>query len=325
LLTRPDILATYASSFATVANWAIGNRPMRWLLEKFAGIAQGRKLPRMAIRNFIRIAHRRKLCRPTRGTGTKVLYFADVFATWYDVQLAESLVAVLEHNGIEVYVPPRPLHAGMAAVSAGATDAAKRLAAGNVKLLADAVRQGYHIVTTEPSTALCLTQEYLNLLDDDDVRLVAKNTSEACNYLWKLHQKGELKLDFSPIDAVMGYHQPCHQRALNVGSPGHNLVRLIPGLVVRHMDHGCSGMAGTYGLKRKNYRNSLRIGWNLISALRDPAIQCGTTECSACKIQMEQGTTKPTLHPLKLIAHAYGLMPDVARLLAARGEELIVT
>jgi FAD/FMN-containing dehydrogenase/Fe-S oxidoreductase len=325
LLTRPDILATYVSSFATVANWAVGNRPMRWLMEKFVGIAQGRKLPRMAIRNFIRIAHRRKLCRPTRETGTKVLYFADVYATWYDVQLAESLVAVLEHNGIEVYVPPRPLHAGMAAVSAGAADAARRLAAANVKLLADAVRQGYHIVTTEPSTALCLTHEYLNLLDDDDVRLVAKNTSEACNFLWKFHQQGELKLDFSPIDAVLGYHQPCHQRALNVGSPGYNLLRLIPRLVIRHLDHGCSGMAGTYGLKRKNYRNSLRVGWNLISSLRDPAIQCGTTECSACKMQMEQGTTKPTLHPLKLLAHAYGLMPDVARLLTARGQELIVT
>ena len=84
-------------------------------------------------------------------------------------------------------------------------------------------------------------------------------------------------------------------------------------------------MAGTYGLKRKNYRSSLRVGWNLISALRDPTIQCGTTECSACKIQMEQGTTKPTIHPLKLLAHAYGLAPDVARLLTGRGEELIVT
>ncbi|MDP6468596.1 MAG: anaerobic glycerol-3-phosphate dehydrogenase subunit C [Pirellulaceae bacterium] len=325
LLARPDILAAYGSSLLSFSNWAIGNRPMRWLLEKFAGIAQGRKLPRLAVRNFIRVAHRRKLCRPTRSTGIKVLYFADVYATWYDVQLAESLVAVLEHNGIEVYVPPRPLHSGMAAVSAGATDAAKRLAEGNVKLLADAVRQGYHIVTTEPSAALCLTHEYPNLLDDDDVRLVARNTSEACNYLWKLHQHGELKLDFSPIDAVLGYHQPCHQRALKVGSPGRNLVRLIPGLAVRLMDHGCSGMAGNYGLKRRNYRNSLRVGWNLISALRDPAIQCGVTECSACKIQMEQGTTKPTLHPLKLLAHAYGLMPDVARLLSARGEELIVT
>ena len=84
-------------------------------------------------------------------------------------------------------------------------------------------------------------------------------------------------------------------------------------------------MAGTFGVKRENYRSSLRAGRALISALRDTAFQVGTTECSACKIQMEQGTTKPTIHPLKLLAHSYGLKPEFASLLTARGEELIVT
>ncbi len=80
-----------------------------------------------------------------------------------------------------------------------------------------------------------------------------------------------------------------------------------------------------FGLKRENFRNSVRAGWGLISSLRNSDIQAGATECSSCKMQMEQGTTKPTLHPLKLLAHAYGLMPEVAGLLTARGEELVVT
>ena len=28
-------------------------------------------------------------------------------------------------------------------------------------------------------------------------------------------------------------------------------------------------------------------------------------------MQMEQGTTKPTLHPIKLLALSYGLMPEI--------------
>jgi Fe-S oxidoreductase len=84
-------------------------------------------------------------------------------------------------------------------------------------------------------------------------------------------------------------------------------------------------MAGTFGMRRDNYRASLRAGWGLISALRDPLIDLGTTECSACKIQMEQGTTKPTIHPLKMLALAYGLIPEIETLLTARGEELLVT
>ena len=82
-------------------------------------------------------------------------------------------------------------------------------------------------------------------------------------------------------------------------------------------------MAGTYGLKRENYRNSLRAGWGLISAMRSPGLQVGSSECSSCKLQMQQGTAKTTLHPLKLLALAYGLMPEVSQLLAPSSEELI--
>jgi Fe-S oxidoreductase len=84
-------------------------------------------------------------------------------------------------------------------------------------------------------------------------------------------------------------------------------------------------MAGTFGMKRENYRTSLRVGWGLISRLREPHLQAGTTECSTCKIQMEQGTTKPTMHPLKILALAYGLMPELENLFNRRSGELVVS
>ncbi len=185
--------------------------------------------------------------------------------------------------------------------------------------------QGYHVVATEPAAVLCLTHEYLHLVDDEEARIVAANTSEACSYLWKMHLTGKLQLDFKPIHASLGYHTPCHLRALNVGTPGENLLGLIPGLRVNHIEQGCSGMAGTLGMMHRNYRNSLRAGWGLISKLRNPAIQAGTTECSSCRIQMEQGTTKRTIHPIKLLALSYGLMPEVAALLTTPSEELIIS
>jgi FAD/FMN-containing dehydrogenase/Fe-S oxidoreductase len=324
-LTRVEKLAAFGSRFHRVANWAIGNRRMRWVIEKFFGVAQGRKLPRFAARNFLRKAQRMRLTRPTRDAGAKVLYLVDVYANWFDTQLAEALVAVLQHNGVSVYVHPRQSPAGMPSIAMGDVDRAAALADTNVTLLAEAVRSGYHIVTTEPSAALAITREYPQLLDDEDARLVAQNTSEACSYLFRMHQVGQLELDFKPINAALGYHLPCHLRALEVGSPGEQLLRLIPGLLVRRVERGCSGMAGLYGMKRANYRNSLRIGRGLISALRDPAIQAGATECSTCKIQMEQGVTKPTIHPVKMLALSYGLMPELESLLSARSEELIVT
>jgi FAD/FMN-containing dehydrogenase/Fe-S oxidoreductase len=324
LMTRLDLVSSWASMASPVVNWAIRNRQMRWLMEKTMGISQGRKLPRVHSRTFMRRAARRRLTRIARRSQQKVLYFVDTFANYHDPQLAEALVAVMKHNGVAVYVPADQKPSGMASIACGALDHARRLARRNVAVLVEGVRQGYHVVATEPAAAMCLMHEYPQLLDDDDARLVAANASEACTYLWKTHLHGALQLDFMPVNATLGYHAPCHLKALQVGFPGENLLGLIPGLRVHHLERGCSGMAGTFGLLHKNYRSSLRAGWGLISRLRDPALQAGVTECSACKIQMEQGTTKPTVHPIKLLALSYGLMPELATMLTTPGEELLV-
>lgn len=325
LTMRLDLVGAMGGVIRPAANWALGNRFMRWLLEKTLGIAQGRKLPRIARRSFLHRAARQRLTRPTRHRPPKVAYFVDVYANYFDPQLAEALVAVLERNGVAVYVPPQQREAGMAAIACGALDRARELARRNVRVLAEAVRQGYHVVATEPAAALCLQREYPQLIDEDDARLVAEHSSEACAFLWQLHTSGRLQLNFQPLSATLVYHMPCHLKALEVGTPGLNLLRLIPGLHVRHVEAGCSGMAGAFGLLRKNYRASLRAGWRLVAQLRRSDCQAGTTECSACKMQMEQGTTKPTIHPIKLLALAYEAMPELAGLLTTCGEELYVT
>lgn len=325
VMSRLDRLCALGCRLSTLANWAIRNRQMRWLLDKTLGIAQGRKLPSLASRTFLQWAARRRLSRPTRRSGHKVVYFVDLYANYCDPQLGRALVAVLEHNGVAVYVPTEQRQGGMPAISCGALDLARRLAERNVAVLAEAVRQGYHVIATEPSAALCLIREYPYLFDDEDTRLVAENTSEACSYLWKMHTQGRLQLDLQPISATLGYHAPCRLKALQVGTPGENLMRLIPGLTLHPCEEGCSGMAGTFGLKRENYRASLRAGWNLIRAIRDPNLRAGVTECSACKIQMEQGTDKPTVHPVKLLAFAYGLLPELDSLLTGPGQESNIT
>lgn len=323
--TRLDAISAWASWIRPIANWALGSRQMRWLLEKAFGLSRSRKLPRLAPRNFLRVAHKRRWTRPVRDGATKVLYFVDTYANWYDVQLAEAVVRVLEHNGVSVYVHPGQLPSGMAAITAGDVERVRRQARENVALLAEAARQGYAIVASEPSTALCLTREYPNLLDDDDVRLVARNSSEICSYLWRMHQSGQLELDLRPLVTTVGYHVPCHVRALGGAGDGEGLLRLIPGLVVVPLDAGCSGMAGTFGMKQQNFRASWRAGRRLIQSVRAPRLNAGVSECSACKLQMEQGTSKPTLHPVKLLALAYGLMPELSECLNKRSEELIVT
>ena len=325
LLTRLDWLYELSGRIPRVSNILIRSKVFRALLDRFLGIANGRKLPSFAHRNFVRWAIRNQLNRPSRQQSRKVVYFIDAFANWNDPELGRAFVNVMEHNGIEVLVPTGQQLSGMSLISDGAISRARKLATKNVELFAEWVRQGYQVVTTEPSAALALSHEYLNILDDSDAKLVAEQTVDACSFLWDLHQTGNMELDFRPINVSIGYHLPCHQRALGREAPALRLLRLIPGLQVEMMDMGCSGMAGTWGLKRKNYTRSLKMGLPLINAIRRPNILAGTTECSTCKIQMEQGTTKPTIHPIKILALAYGLMPELEDLFQRRSEELVIS
>ncbi len=325
LLTRLDILYRYAGLAPLLTNWLIQNPITRWSLDKLFGIAQARKLPRFGARPFLRLAHRQRLTQPTRREGRKILYFVDAFANWNDVELAQATCAVLKHNGFEVFVPPTQQISGMSMISAGLIDRAKKIAGRNVELLAEGIRQGCHVVTTEPSAALALKHEYLNLIEDADARMVSEHTTDISNFLWSLHLRGDLELDFRPQNYTVGYHLPCHQRALGTEIPAIRLLKLIPGMQVERIEKGCSGMAGIYGLIRPNYRRSLRAGMGLITAMRRPHITAGVTECSTCKLQMEQGTVKPTIHPIKILALAYGLMPELNDLFNRRSGELVIS
>lgn len=316
-------LARWGSRFATVANFALASRQLRWLLSRITGIAEGRKLPRFDKTTFMAKAASKRWTKPTRQAERRVLYFVDLYANYFDTELAEAVVGVLRRHGYEVYVHPRQESSGMPAVSLGAAEIAAEIARRNTRILAEAVRQGYQIVTSEPSAAMCLRHEYVQLLGDDDSRLVAENSLDITSFLWNLHQSGKLELDFKPVNFRVGYHQPCHLRTFNAS--GDSLLKLIPGLTVQTLERGCSGMAGTFGLLSHNYRASLRAGLGLINALRDPTIQIGVTECSACKLQMEQGASKPTTHPVKLLALSYGLMPSIDQGLTRRTEDLVTT
>ncbi len=324
LLTRLDLLAAVASRSPRLANWALENRQFRWILEKFTGIAQGRRLPRIAQQSFMRWASRRRLNRPRRIGKRKVLFFVDQYANWHNPLLGQALVHVFEHQKVEVYVPTNQNPSWMAKIAMGDIARVRKMIGPSIKRLADAVRQGYDIVSLEPSATLCLQHEYPNLIDSEDAHLVAKRSFDAGRYLWNMHQSNELELDFSPLSATILYHQPCHLKAIDAEQPGLQLMKLIPGLNFIQADAGCSGMAGTFGMRKENYRTSLRIGLGLINKMQQSSAQFGSTECSACKLQMEQGVDRPTIHPIAVLAHSYRLLPEVGTWMKHRNEGLVV-
>ncbi|MGQ0636862.1 MAG: anaerobic glycerol-3-phosphate dehydrogenase subunit C [Planctomycetaceae bacterium] len=326
MLSRAHSFGALGSAASPGFNWALSNPAARWVLEKLTGISRRRKLPRFARRSFLRLTQRALLTRPALSAGRKpVVYFVDHYANYHDPELGRAFVALLAHNHVPVHVPPEQTASGMAMISAGDLEAARELAAANLRELADFAREGCQIVCTEPAAALCLKHEYPLVVDHPDVDVVARQTIEAGAYLAQLHREGRLRTDFVPLDIDVGYHTPCHLRALGAGTPLADLLGLIPRLRLHRIEEGCSGMAGAWGLTHQNFQSSIRIGWGLITRMRAGELRVGATECSSCKMQMEQGTATPTIHPIKLLALAAGLMPELRERLKPSRRKLLVT
>jgi Fe-S oxidoreductase len=325
---RTEGFAYWGSAFALLLNAGLRSRAVRWLLEKLFGLSSRRRLPRFALRPFLRLARRRGWTRPANPTAsppgipTKVAYFVDVFANYNDPLLAEAVVAVLRHNDLEVYVPPGQRGCGMAALAHGDIETARDIARQNLRVLAEAVRNGYAIVCAEPTAAVMLRHDYPDLLDDPDARLVAGRTLELTALLWDLHREGRLRTDFRPLQVSLGHHVPCHLKALGQPPAGPSLLELIPGVRVQRIDVSCSGMAGTFGLRAENHATSLAAGRPMLEEMSRPRVLFGATECSTCRMQIEDAAGKRTLHPAQYLALAYGLLPEVARRLEEPIREL---
>ncbi len=320
LLSRFHTYAKFASSFRIMTNRFMRFGMFRKVLQKTIGIAEKRRLPRFANRAFMkspRVLSEHNIVDPTSPTPT-VVYFVDYFANHHDPDLAEAFVRILQHNGYRVYIPRAQTVSGMAMINVGDLEAAREVAETNISELSEAARDGFPILCTEPSAALCLKYEYPKVSKHPDTAFVAKQTFDAGEFLWGLHERGKLKTDFEPLKVSVAYHTPCHVKALGPGSRLCDLLSLIPDVDVVRIEKGCSGMAGTFGLAAEHFDQSLSIGAALIKEMRTTHVNAGVTDCSSCRMQMEQSASIPTVHPLKLMALAYGLMPELAEALKSR-------
>ena len=300
----------------------------RWVLDKAVELVAASAACRVSRPGRFCAAPAAAAGRASRAPAGRVSPISSTsYANFIDPQIAEAVVAVLHHNGFDVYVPPGQRGCGMAALAHGDVETAREAAEHNLRLLAEAAREGFTIVCSEPTAALMLRHDYLDLVDDPDAQLVAAQTVEFTAFLCGPAPARPAADRLSATDLALGHHVPCHLKALD-HSPswlaGPALLSLIPGMRVHTIDVSCSGMAGTFGLRTENYETSLDAGRRMLDELQRPRVLFGSTECGTCRMQMEDGAGKRTLHPAQYLALAYGLMPAVGRRLDEPIRELVL-
>ncbi len=304
IITRPTLLGRLGTPVAPLANATLESRPLRALGERILGVHRDAPVPRFAGRRFSSWARKR-----TSPPGTRIVYFHNCGTEYYEPDVGEKVVEVLEHNGYQVEVPKQDC-CGLPLQSSGLFDDARAYVLRLARSLAPHARDGTLIVGNATSCTLMLKREgreVLGLEDDPDLELVSRQTYDICELLLEQHDRGQLRTDFQPVEEIVAYHAPCQQQGHFIGKPALDLLALIPGLQIREMDARCCGIAGTYGLKREKYKIAMDVGADLFSQVEASGASLVACDSETCRWQIEAGTKRPSVHPIELLHRAYRL------------------
>ena len=302
-LGNTALVGKLGSLTAPLSNWANEWRAHRTFLQAVAGIHRDRNLPRFHRETFSTWFAKRRA--PVFEPQARVALFATCPVEYHNPGVGKATVAVLERNRVEVTLPAQRC-CGMPYLDGGAVDEARALIRDNVRSLAAQVRAGREIVVPGPTCSYMLKQEYPWLDGSEDAKLVAARTRDLFEYLMALHAEGKLDTAFAQRPGKVAYQLPCHLKAQSLGTKSADLLRLIPGAQVEVIER-CSGVDGTWGLKREYYELSLKIADPLFAGIRNARPDRVTTDCPLAALQIAQGTGKTPQHPIEVVAQAYGL------------------
>jgi glycerol-3-phosphate dehydrogenase subunit C len=305
LIARPTLLGRLGTPVSGLANATLRSRRLRAVGEKLMGVHREAPLPRLAGRTFHSWAKRHQSPPASR----RVVYFHGCGTEYYEPEVGEKVVAVLEHNGYQVEIPKQGC-CGLPLQSNGLFEDARRYIRRLAGALAPHAHDGALIVGNSTSCTLMLkreAREILGLEGDPVLTLVSERTYDVCELLLELHDRGELKTDFRPVEERVFYHAPCQQQGHWIGKPALDLLALVPGVELLESDARCCGIAGTYGLKREKYEIAMDVGADLFDQARGSGAGVVACDSETCRWQIEHATGMASTHPIELLHRAYGL------------------
>lgn len=298
---RQDLLGKSACLAAPITNALYKNKAARVLLEKVTGIDRRFTMPTYSSRP---LSKELKGSAGGEAENGRVVLFGTCFVEYSDAEAGRAARAVLTHNQVAVEYAYETC-CGAPYLHGGDFEGARKSAENIVRQLAGPAREGIPIVVPGPTCSYQLKKEIPELIDSDDARAVGEVTLDLGEYLFKLAASKKLDREFSVALGRVAYHLPCHLKSQNIGFRSMQLLKLA-GAEVEMLDH-CSGVDGTWGMKAKNYDESLKVAGPLLESVDRQKADHVATDCPLSALRIEEGTGRRAVHPVVLLARAYGL------------------
>lgn len=302
MLANTDLVGSLSTPFAPVVNAVLGLKPTKAVLDGVLKIDHRRTFPKYAFGTFE--SWYKKEAKKQASFPRQVSYFHGCYVNYNNPQLGKDLVKVMNALGIGVQLLKKEKCCGVALISNGFINQAKKQAEININSIRESVKQNnLPVIATSSTCTFTIRDEYPHLLgiDNADVR---DQVELATRYIYRLLMQEDIKLKFNGKKLKVAYHTPCHMEKLGWAYYSIELLKLIPNVELTVLDSQCCGIAGTYGFKKENYKTSQDIGESLFRQIEACDIDYVVTDCETCKWQIEMSTSKSCEHPISILAKA---------------------
>jgi Fe-S oxidoreductase len=254
-----DKLARLGSLTPALTNAILTGPLTSPLIKRMAGIAQERRLPRMAAKSY------QKSCGYSMPTGApgldsetwettkhqQVLLWPDTWNNYYHPQTLAAAETLLAEAGFQVEVPAGHICCGRPLYDFGLLDAARAYLVRVLYRMAPQIEAGLPFLFLEPSCASVFKDELLELFPND---IRARRLSQQ---VWLLADFLSAKAPGFAAGRLEGarilVHGHCHHKAV-FGGPGSEIALLRQaGATVEPIQAGCCGMAGPFGFEAHKF------------------------------------------------------------------------
>lgn len=305
ILANTDFMGKVARPFAPLVNSVVASAPVKAVMDVMMDIDKERTFPKYQKKGFIRW-FKKEAASSQDKFPRKVAFFHGCSTEFQHPEVGKAFVKVMNAVGYGVELIDEEC-CGVAMISNGLWNQARRHAEHNTKVFKGAVEKGLPIVAVSSTCAFTMRDEYPDVLGVDNSG-VRDSITLVEKFLFELLDSGDVKLVFKEdYRARIAYHCPCHMEKLGWGIFTKGLVGMIPGVSLSVLDSNCCGMAGTYGFKKENYKYSQEIGRPLFEQIKSLAPDFVCCECETCKWQIEMSTGYTVLNPIVILADALDL------------------
>ena len=238
ILANTDLVGTLSTPFAPIVNAMLGLKPTKAVLDVALKIDHRRTFPKYSFGTFE--SWYKKQADKQKQYAKQVSFFHGCYANYNNPQLGKDLVKVFNALNIGVQLLKKEKCCGVALISNGLINQAKKQAQVNVSSIRQSVLgEKIPVVATSSTCTFTIRDEYPHLLgiDNADIR---DQVELATRYIYRLLSNNpDIKLKLSDKKIKVAYHTPCHLEKLGWSYSSIELLKLITNIELKVLDSKC--------------------------------------------------------------------------------------